>query len=232
MATLRVNPTRMDLTRLKTRLKTARRGHKLLKDKLDEMMKRFLELIRENKKLRAAVEEELARAQGAFGMAAAVMSPQMLEQALSCPKQAVSLTMESKNIMGVAVPVFHTVLKNEDPGELFPYGFAATSAELDDAIDALAGVQTKLLALAETEKTTQLLSRDIEKTRRRVNALEYVMIPQLEETIREITMKLDENERGNLTRLMKVKDMMLEDARRKALALDGAGEPGGQETAS
>ena len=102
----------------------------------------------------------------------------------------------------------------------------------DDAIDALAGVQTKLLALAETEKTTQLLSRDIEKTRRRVNALEYVMIPQLEETIREITMKLDENERGNLTRLMKVKDMMLEDARRKALALDGAGEPGGQETAS
>ncbi|MEA4823842.1 MAG: V-type ATP synthase subunit D [Clostridiaceae bacterium] len=217
MAMLRVNPTRMELTRLKTRLKTARRGHKLLKDKLDEMMKRFLELIRENKKLRAAVEDELSRAHSAFSVASAVMSPQMLAQALSCPKQSVSLTMDARNIMGVSVPVFHAALKNEDPGELFPYGFATTSAELDDAIDAIASVQTRLLALAETEKTTQLLARDIEKTRRRVNALEYVMIPQLEETIRYITMKLDENERGNLTRLMKVKDMMLEEARRKVL---------------
>jgi len=217
MAVLRVNPTRMELTKLKTRLKTARRGHKLLKDKLDEMMKRFLELVRENKRLRIAVEQELERAQSAFDVAAAVMSPKMLEQALVCPKQEVSLTMDSRNIMGVNVPIFHTVLKNEDPAELFPYGFANTSAELDDAIDALSHVQERMLALAEIEKTTQLLARDIEKTRRRVNALEYIMIPQYEETIRYITMKLDENERGNTTRLMKIKDMMLDEARRKAI---------------
>lgn len=213
MALLRVNPTRMELTRLKTRLKTARRGHKLLKDKLDEMMKRFLELVRENKKLRIAVEKELEKAQKAFDVAAAIMSPEMLEQALACPKQEVRLTMDERNIMGVTVPIFHTELKNDDPGEIFPYGFATTSAELDDAIDGMSRVQERLLQLAETEKTTQLLTRDIEKTRRRVNALEYVMIPQLEETIRYITMKLDENERGNTTRLMKIKDMMLEESR-------------------
>ncbi len=217
MAMIRVNPTRMELTRLKTRLKTARRGHKLLKDKLDEMMKRFLELIRENKKLRQHVERALMEAHGAFGVAAAVMSSQMLEQALSHPKQSVSLTVDAHNIMGVSVPIFHTSLHNEDPAELYPYGFATTSAELDDAINALSKAQSELLKLAETEKTTQLLARDIEKTRRRVNALEYVMIPQFEETIRYITMKLEENERGNLTRLMKVKDMMLEEERQKAL---------------
>lgn len=213
MAILRVNPTRMELTRLKSRLRTARRGHKLLKDKRDEMMKQFLEIVRENKKLRIKVEAELIKAYANFSIAAAVMSPEMLEQSLLYSKQEVSLDIEYGNIMSVNVPKFSFRLKNDDPAEIYPYGFATTSGELDDALDSLNRVLEDMLKLAEAEKSAQLLAQEIEKTRRRVNALEYVMIPQFEETIRYITMKLDENERGNLTRLMKVKDMMLEQAR-------------------
>ena len=213
MAILRVNPTRMELTRLKNRLKTARRGHKLLKDKRDEMMKQFLELVRLNRTLRIQVEQALLKAYGSFGVAAAVMSPEMLEQSLLYPKQQVSLELGSKNIMSVNVPRFHIKLKNDDPAEIYPYGFATTSGELDDALGELSHVLDEMLRLAEVEKSAQMLAQEIEKTRRRVNALEYVMIPQMEETIKYIAMKLDENERGNLSRLMKVKDMMLEQAR-------------------
>jgi len=214
MARLNVNPTRMELTRLKTRLRTARRGHKLLKDKRDELMKQFLEMVRQNKELRRLVEEKLSAAQQNFAVAAAVMSPEQLEQALLYPKQSVGLTMTFDNIMSVEVPRYQFQMKNDDPGEIYPYGFAQTSGELDDALTALAETFREMLELAQVEKSVQLLAQEIEKTRRRVNALEYVMIPQLEETIRYITMKLDENERGNLTRLMKVKDMMLEEAHR------------------
>ena len=213
MARLNVNPTRMELTRLKTRLRTARRGHKLLKDKRDELMKQFLDMVRRNKELRRQVEEKLGAAQKNFAVAAAVMSPEQLEQALLYPKQSVGLTMTFDNIMSVEVPRYDFQMKNDDPGEIYPYGFAQTSGELDDALTALADTFREMLELAQVEKSVQLLAQEIEKTRRRVNALEYVMIPQLEETIRYITMKLDENERGNLTRLMKVKDMMLEEAR-------------------
>ena len=212
MARLNVNPTRMELTRLKGLLKTARRGHKLLKDKRDELMKQFLDIVKENRALRRRVEDALVRAGKSFTVASASMSPEFLEEALLYPKQSVSLEMEYKNIMAVDVPVYEFKTSNDDPSEIYPYGFATTSGELDDAVQALSNILPDLLKLAQIEKSVQLLSQEIEKTRRRVNALEYVMIPQYEETIRYITMKLDENERGNTTRLMKVKDMMLKEA--------------------
>ena len=211
MARLNVNPTRMELTRLKNRLRTARRGHKLLKDKRDELMKQFLDMMRKNRDLRRRVEEKLGEVQANFAVAAALMSPEMLEQALLYPKQSVKLSMEFQNIMSVNVPKYDFEMLNDDPGGIYPYGFAMTSGELDDALAALADTFRDMLDLAQVEKGVQLLAQEIERTRRRVNALEYVMIPQLEETIRYITMKLDENERGNLTRLMKVKDMMLQE---------------------
>ncbi|MBQ6807876.1 MAG: V-type ATP synthase subunit D [Firmicutes bacterium] len=212
MASVTVNPTRMELTRLKGRLKTARRGYKLLKDKRDELMKQFLDIVRRNRELRAKVEDGLMQAHASFTVASAVMSSEMLEQALLYPKQSVELGMGFKNIMSVNVPVYSFKTANADLGDIFPYGFAQTSGELDDAVEALSGVFQDMLELAQVEKTMQLLAEDIEKTRRRVNALEYVMIPQMEEKIKYISMKLEENERGNITRLMKVKDMVLQEA--------------------
>ena len=212
MASATINPTRMELTRLKGRLKTATRGHKLLKDKRDELMKQFLEIVRKNRELRAKVEKGLEEANAAFTVASAIMSPEMLEQALLYPKQSVELNMHFHNVMSVNVPVYEFHTRNEDPTEIYPYGFAQTSGELDAALEALNRVFQDMLELAEVEKTMQLLAEDIEKTRRRVNALEYVMIPDMQEKIKYITMKLDENERGNITRLMKVKDMVLQEA--------------------
>lgn len=209
MATMNVNPTRMELKRLKTRLTTARRGHKLLKDKRDELMKRFLDIVRENLELRREVEAALIEANRGFAVASAVMSSEMLAQSLMCPTKSVELDISYRNIMSVDVPEFS--FSESDGQSIYPYGYAMTSGELDDAVDGLANIMPRLLRLAEMEKSAQLLAQEIEKTRRRVNALEYVMIPQLEETIKMITMKLDENERGNLTRLMKVKDMMLKE---------------------
>ncbi len=212
MERLNVNPTRMELTRLKARLTTARRGHKLLKDKRDELMKQFLDIIRDNRRLRLNVEEALKKVHNSFTVASAIMSPEMLEQALLYPKQSVSLNMTVKNIMSVNTPIYDIKSQSENSSDIYPYGFAQTSSQLDDALTELSQVFDDMLMLAQVEKTVQLLAAEIEKTRRRVGALEFVMIPQLEETIRYITMKLDENERGNLTRLMKVKDMMLEEA--------------------
>jgi V/A-type H+-transporting ATPase subunit D len=202
----------MVLTGLKKRLKTAQRGHKLLKDKRDELMKRFLEIVRENKQLREEVEEKLNIVNSKFVMARALMNSELLEEALMFPKQHVELTASTRNIMSVDVPVLEFKADMNGEGDIYPYGFANTSAELDGAIATLSELAPKLLKLAELEKSAQLMADEIEKTRRRVNALEYVLIPNLEETIRFIVMKLDENERGNLTRLMKVKDMVLENA--------------------
>ncbi len=209
MTAMNVNPTRMELKRLKTRLTTAQRGHKLLKDKRDELMKRFLDIVRENLALRREVESALISANRGFTVASAVMSSEMLEQSLMCPTKSVEVDVSYSNIMSVEVPVYK--FTESDGRTIYPYGYAMTSGELDDAVDGMASIMPKLLKLAEMEKSAQLLAQEIEKTRRRVNALEYVMIPQLSETIREITMKLDENERGNLTRLMKVKDMMIKE---------------------
>lgn len=204
MAVMNVNPTRMELTRLKRRLKTAVRGHKLLKDKRDEMMRRFILLIRENAKLRQQVEAALAQALGQFALCRGLMEPEALEEAVMYPARTASLSVGRQNIMSVNVPTF-TV---ETTQARLPYGLAQTSAQLDGSIARLAQLLPELMQLAQIEKTCNMLADEIEKTRRRVNALEYVMIPDLQETIRFITMKLDENERGSLTRLMKVKDMI------------------------
>ena len=208
MARLNVNPTRQELTRLKKRLKTSQRGHKLLKDKRDELMKQFLDLVRKNRALRESVERKLMQAHGSFVLAAASMSDESLAEALMCPRQTVAVDVEVKNIMTVNVPVFHFTTSG-DSSDIYPYGFGFTSGELDNAVWSLGDVLTELLELAQMEKSAELMSDEIEKTRRRVNALEYATIPNLQETIRYITMKLEENERGNTTRLMKVKDMMI-----------------------
>jgi len=215
MAVMRVNPTRMELTRLKGQLKVAKRGHKLLKDKRDEMMKQFLELARKNKELREKVEDMLMKVHSNFLIARAVTSSEFLEEALMLPKQSVSLEVGVRNIMSVKVPEFEFKTSSPDEADIYPYGYANTSGELDDAIKNLSEVMPYMLELAQMEKSSQLLAEEIEKTRRRVNALEHVLIPSLEETIKYITMKLEENERGSLTRLMKVKDMMLEQARKQ-----------------
>lgn len=212
MARLNVNPTRMVLTSLKKRLRVAVKGHKMLKDKRDELMKQFLELARENKTLREQVEEQLANVYSNFIIASAVMSSEVLDEALMYPKQGVSIEVGNKNIMSVNVPVFDFITTTDDTSNIYPYGFANTSGELDSAIADLSNIFPTMLKLAALEKQVQLLAIEIEKTRRRVNALEYVMIPRFQETIKYIQMKLDENERGNQTRLMKVKDMMLKEA--------------------
>ena len=207
-----ITPTRMVLNQLKGRLKTAARGHKLLKDKRDELMRQFMDVIRLNKELRTRVEAGLTEAFGALTVASAVMSPEMLEQALMYPRQSVELSVKYRNIMSVNVPLYSFTTKNSDPSEIYPYGFAQTSGELDIAMQAISSVFEDMLELARVEKTMQLLAEEIEKTRRRVNALEYVMIPEMQENIRYISMKLAENENSTKVRLMKVKDMVLQQA--------------------
>ena len=212
MASTTITPTRMVLNQLKGRLKTARRGHKLLKDKRDELMRQFMDVVKLNKQLRTRVEEGLTGAFASLQVASSIMSPEMLEQALLYPRQSVELDMKFRNIMSVNVPVYSFHTKNNDPSEVYPYGFAQTSGELDDALEKLAKVVEDMLELAQVEKTMQLLAEEIEKTRRRVNALEYVMIPELEGNIKYISMKLEENENSTKVRLLKVKEMVLQDA--------------------
>lgn len=212
MANAAITPTRMVLNQQKARLKTARKGHKLMKDKCDELMRQFMDIVRLNKELRTRVEDGLTAAFASLQVASAIMSPDMLEQALLYPRQSVELGRSFKNIMSVNVPQYSFQTKNNDPSEIYPYGFAQTSGELDDALDQLARVFEDMLELAQVEKTMQLLAEEIEKTRRRVNALEYVMIPELTGNIKYITMKLEENENSTKVRLLKVKEMVLQNA--------------------
>jgi len=197
----------MELLRLKKRLRVAIRGHKLLKDKFDELMKSFMKLVEENRRLRQEVESHLSGSMQGFMMARAIMSKDTLENAIFSPKVKAEITAKVKHTMSIEVPVFN--LKEQDVnGAIYPYGFAQTSGELDQAIRSLSDSLKSLIELAQVEKTVELLAAEIEKTRRRVNALEYVMIPQLKATIKYISMKLDENERSNLARLMKIKDIV------------------------
>lgn len=208
---IRVSPTRMELNRLKKRLTMAQRGHKLLKDKRDELIRQFLILVRKNKDLREHIEKELSAAFAKFLLARAVMPAETLEEALMYPTKRMTLAVRKQNIMSVYAPRFEWGEEETGrggEGSIYPYGFVDTSAELDVSIETLNGIMPQLLELAEVEKAVQLLADEIEKTRRRVNALEYVLIPKIVETIRYITMKLDENERGALTRLMKIKDVV------------------------
>ncbi len=203
---LAVNPTRMELLRLRKRLQLARRGHKLLKDKQDELMKRFMGLVHQIKELRLSVESELEEAWKRFLVARSVGGGEIVEAAVSVPTRKTELEVGKEQIMNVVVPVFK--LKAE--GKVNSYGLATTPAELDTALMAMERVLERMIELASKEKALELLGDEIEKTRRRVNALEYVLIPNLVETIRYISMKLSEMERGNLTRLMRVKEIVRE----------------------
>lgn len=212
MANVVVNPTRMELTRLKKKLVTASRGHKLLKDKRDELMRQFLDMARENMELRKKVEAGIKAANTNFVIAKAGMNEQTLSTALMAPKQEVRIALGDRNVMSVDIPVYDYKTKSANSNDIYSYGFAFTSGELDDAVKSLSDILPDMLRLAEIEKSCQMLAAEIEKTRRRVNALEHVIIPETREGIKYISMKLDENERSTQVRLMKVKDMMLEEA--------------------
>ncbi len=209
MAKLNVNPTRMELSKLKKTLAISTRSHKLLKDKQDELMRQFINLVKYNNKLRKEVEEKLQGALKDFVMARAIMSSEFLEEAIVYPKEHISVEVTEKNIMSVSVPVMNFKRELEgDEGSIYPYGFANTSSELDDTLSKLYEIIPQLLELSGVEKSCQLMADEIEKTRRRVNALEYRTIPNYQETIKYIRMRLDENERAATIRLMKVKSMI------------------------
>lgn len=212
MAKGQIIPTRMELSRIKNKLAIARNGHKLLKDKRDELMRQFLIMVKENMELRKKVEAGIKAANSNFVIAKAGMDEATLNTALMAPKQEVTLDVKKQNIMSVNIPVFEINTKTAYKSDIYSYGFAFTSGDLDFAVESLAEVQKDMLLLAEKEKACQLMAAEIEKTRRRVNALEHVIIPDSQESIRYITMKLEETARDNTTRLMKVKDMVLEDA--------------------
>lgn len=211
MAGTRVNPTRMELTKQKKKLLSATRGHKLLKDKRDELVRQFMDLIKENMDLRLKVEKGLKAANMEFAVARAGMSEQVLNTALMATGKTLEIKQQFKNVMSVEIPEFQT--KNDIKGnDIYSYGYAFTAGDLDDAVYSLSSVFEDMLKLAQVEKSCQLMASEIEKTRRRVNALEHVIIPEALDNIKYITMKLDENERSTQIRLMKVKDMMLEEA--------------------
>ena len=205
MAILNVNPTRMEMKRLQGRLKTASRGHKLLKDKTDEMIRRFIALAEENKRLREETEQELAAALQSFAEARAVTDSRVVEEAILMPSRNVSIQSSSLKVRGIDVP---SITVSDSGGEMYPYSFLSVCEQLDDSVRGLNAVVVKLIKLAETEKTCNMLAEEIEKNKRRVNALENIMIPQLTETIKYIKMKLDESERSATVRLMKVKDII------------------------
>ncbi|EUB17062.1 putative V-type sodium ATPase, D subunit [Shuttleworthella sp. MSX8B] len=213
MAGTNVNPTRMELTRQKQKLATAIKGHRLLKDKRDELMREFLDQVRENMDLRLKVEEGIKKANAGLVLARAGMSEELLKEALMAPKQEICLKSSRRNVMSVDIPQYEIDMRTSDPNDIYAYGFAFTSGELDSAVRELADLTEDMLRLAEREKACQLMAAEIERTRRRVNALEHVIIPEAQENIRTISMKLDENERSTQVRLMKVKDMVLKQAR-------------------
>ncbi len=207
MVKLNVNPTRMELTRLKKQLTTASRGHKLLKDKQDELMRRFILLVKKNNVMRAEVEEELQQAMKNFSVADALLNDKYIEELLAVPKERVTLDVIEKDVMSVKVPIMNFQHEKDLADGPLEYGFLNSNDELDQSIKKFTKVLPKLLELTEIEKTCQLMAKEIEKTRRRVNDLEYMTIPQLEETIYFIKMKLEENERAEVTRMIKVKNM-------------------------
>ena len=203
MARLNVNPTRMELKKLKTRLSTAVRGHKLLKDKSDEMVRRFTLIIKENKRLREEVETALSSTMKQFSIARSVTSSYEVETAFAMPSVAVKAECRTESVMGVDVPKLSLAKEKRSDG--LPYSYSEITGEADYSVQMVSDLLPKMLELAAVEKTVRMLADEIERNKRRVNALEYVMIPQLQETIKYIKDKLDENERAAVVRLMKVK---------------------------
>ena len=214
MASSQIIPTRMELSRIKDKLAVARKGHKLLKDKRDELMRQFLIMVRENMELRKHVEEGIRQANINFIVAKAGMDAETLNTALMAAKQKVTLGVSTKNVMSVNIPVFDVKTKTASETDIYSYGYAFTSSDLDGAIKSLADIRDDMILLAEKEKACKLMAAEIEKTRRRVNALEHVIIPEAQKNIKYISMKLGETARENTIRLIKVKDMVLEDAHR------------------
>ena len=214
MASSQIIPTRMELSRIKDKLAVARKGHKLLKDKRDELMRQFLIMVRENMELRKHVEEGIRQANINFIVAKAGMDAETLNTALMAAKQKVTLGVSTKNVMSVNIPVFDVRTKTASETDIYSYGYAFTSSDLDGAIKSLADIRDDMVLLAEKEKACKLMAAEIEKTRRRVNALEHVIIPEAQKNIKYISMKLEETARDNTIRLIKVKDMVLEDAHR------------------
>ena len=214
MASSQIIPTRMELSRIKDKLAVARKGHKLLKDKRDEMMRQFLIMVRANMELRKHVEEGIRQANINFIVAKAGMDAETLNTALMAAKQKVTLGVSTKNVMSVNIPVFDVRTKTASETDIYSYGYAFTSSDLDGAIKSLADIRDDMILLAEKEKACKLMAAEIEKTRRRVNALEHVIIPEAQKNIKYISMKLEETARDNTIRLIKVKDMVLEDAHR------------------
>ena len=214
MASSQIIPTRMELSRIKDKLAVARKGHKLLKDKRDELMRQFLIMVRENMELRKHVEEGIRQANINFIVANAGMDAETLNPAVMAAKQKVTLGVSTKNVMSVNIPVFDVRTKTASETDIYSYGYAFTSSDLDGAIKSLADIRDDMILLAEKEKACKLMAAEIEKTRRRVNALEHVIIPEAQKNIKYISMKLEETARENTIRLIKVKDMVLEDAHR------------------
>lgn len=204
MATVAVSPNRMELLRMKKKQQFAQRGHKLLKDKLEGLLKDFTGIVQEYAVLRGQVDSELGELFQQFIVASASMPAEVYRSALAFPECEAELTMTEKLIMNVRVPVFSFSIE----GNPLSYGTDGTVVELDQAIVKLKEVLERLVKLAEAEKTIELVADEIEKTRRRVNALEYVLIPQQADTIRMISSKLEELERGNITRLMRIKQLL------------------------
>jgi len=201
---LNVNPTRMELLKLKRKIKTAERGHKLLKEKRDGLMKQFMAIIREAKSVREKIEQSLGDAFSRFLLATGDLPQQALHEALGWPSKKISLEAETKNVMSVHIPQFTYT----EEGDHFCYSLVSTPADIDDALETFSQTVKDMVQLAEIEHSARLLAVEIEKTRRRVNALEHVFIPQMQETIKYISAKLTEQERGALVTLMKVRDLI------------------------
>ena len=210
MAVMNVNPTRMELSRLRKRLSTATRGHKLLKDKQDELVRQFILLVKKNQQLRKNMEQAVQEGMEKYVLASSTIPDNVLQEAFAIPLNKVTLDVQTKSIMNMDVPVLNEVYEEDTDENDFSYGFVSTTSELDLSLSHLESVLPLMLQLAEIEKTCQLMADDIESTRRRVNALEFLTIPQLTETIAYIERTLAESERSNLTRLMKVIDVIEE----------------------
>lgn len=199
-----INPTRMELLKLKNRLKTAVRGYKLLREKRDGLMKHFMRIIKEAKILRKQIDQDLASAFRSFVFATAQMPPEITQESLAWPNKKIELSFSRKNIMGVNIPQFSI----QEKGEIFCYSLVTTSQELDTSLNIFDRVLKDLIKLAEIEQGAKLLANEIEKTRRRVNALEHILIPNLKETIKYIDMKLNEQERSAIAGLIRIKEII------------------------
>ena len=199
-----VNATRMELLRLRKRVALASRGHRLLSEKRDEISRQLIQIARDIKPLREKVESELSQTFRRFMLARATMEPEDVKAALAVPTKTFSMVMEFASVMNVKVPK----LSKEMAGEIICYGYGTTSGEMDVALLSLERAFDSLIELAEKEKQARLLAIELQMTRRRVNVLEHVVIPEMHEAIKFINSKLSEAERDNTTRLMKITDII------------------------